>query len=355
MNTTLELETVDLNTIEIPTASEPTPVSKPRKPRVWTVLLTLFLATVVGNVAILFSFIFAAGVVGGYLGAQGVDPNLIPTQIQETLMQPLTGLFLALIPFQLTMTAFMLFAGYMSPEPIKQRLGLLPQTGRKYGSIKLSTMAFFTIAAAFALNFTMYLLAGPVGGTDPVSEAATNGSWITITVLSIVISVIPALVEETLFRGYIQRRFLARWSPAVAITASTLLFAGMHMDSWQHIVAVIPLGAVAGLLAYRTNSVKPGMLVHGVHNVMAVGVPALSAALVPSLGEEGVGLLFLGSIPVMGLIGLPAVISLLRKSKALPVVETYETAEPVESLSVLKRAPLAAEYATDSVLTGQAL
>ncbi|MBL8850325.1 MAG: CPBP family intramembrane metalloprotease [Planctomycetaceae bacterium] len=355
MNSPLEIEPVELNSLEVPEANEPAPVSKPRKPRVWTVLTTLFLATIVGNVAIIASFVFAAGAVGGYLTAQGVEQDLLQTQIQEVLMQPLPALFLSLIPFQLTMTAFMLFAGYMSPEPMKQRLGLLPQTGRKYGGIKLSTMASFTMASALALNFAMFLLAGPVDGTDPINEAATNGSWITITILSIVISVIPALVEETLFRGYIQRRFLARWSPAVAITASTLLFAGMHMDSWQHIVAVIPLGAVTGLLAYRTNSVKPGMLVHGVHNVVAVAVPAAMATLLPILGEEGVGLLVLGAIPVAGLIGLPAVISLLRKSKPLPIVEAYETPEPVESLSVLKRAPLAAEYATDSVLTSQAL
>jgi membrane protease YdiL (CAAX protease family) len=36
--------------------------------------------------------------------------------------------------------------------------------------------------------------------------------------LSIILSVIPALVEESLFRGYLQRRFLQRWSPAVAIS-----------------------------------------------------------------------------------------------------------------------------------------
>ena len=53
----------------------------------------------------------------------------------------------------------------------------------------------------------------------------------------------------------------------------------MHFDSLQHIVAVIPLGVLTGLLAHKTNSVKPGMLVHGVHNVAAVGLgAALTAA-----------------------------------------------------------------------------
>ena len=63
------------------------------------------------------------------------------------------------------------------------------------------------------------------------------------------------------------------WSPAVAIGVSTLLFAVLHFDSLQHIIDVVPLGIVTGLLAYRTNSVRPGMLVHGLHNAGAVALP----------------------------------------------------------------------------------
>jgi uncharacterized protein len=203
---------------------------------------------------------------------------------------------------------------------------------------------------ALAIGYT--LLVGQPPQDNAISSAIADGSWWTITLLSIILSVIPALVEETLFRGYMQRRFLERWSPVVAIGFSTVLFAVMHMDSLQHIVAVVPLGVVTGLLAYRTNSVKPGMLVHGLHNVGAVGFGALASVLSPYIGIEGVGLLMLGAIGVLGLLGLPAIISLLRSAQPQPAIEaTVVTPEsPVETVSVLIRDVSVATPATDSQL-----
>jgi membrane protease YdiL (CAAX protease family) len=344
-----------LNTLETPVAAEPAATPKPRKPRVWTAFAILILATLVGNIAIIFAFVSAGIVIGVVMGAQGVDSATIQTSVQEFVSQPLPALLLSLFPFQLTLTAFVLFAAWRSPEPFQQRLGLLPQSGRTIGGLKLTTMAAFTISTAFAVNFAMYYLMGPPG-EDAISAAINDGSWWTITLLSVLLSVIPALVEETLFRGYMQRRFLRRWSPAVAITVSTLLFAIMHMDSIQHIIAVIPLGAVTGLLAWRTNSVKPGMLVHGVHNVAAVSVGGLATVLIPLVGDETFSTLILASIPVMTLIGLPAVVSLLRGSKPQPVVDATLMLEPVvESLSVLKRELALPEFATDSRLASQAV
>jgi hypothetical protein len=169
---------------------------------------------------------------------------------------------------------------------------------------------------------------------------------------------IPALVEETLFRGYIQRRFLQRWSPAVAIGLTTLMFAGMHFDSLQHIIAVIPLGLITGLVAYRTNSAKPGMVIHMTHNVLAIGFGALSTVLIPRIGIANYGLVAMGTLAVMGLAGLPAVVSLLRNAKPkvavapkpVLVLETLVPEPVVQTLSVLKR-----ETSINDLLTGSQL
>jgi hypothetical protein len=123
----------------------------------------------------------------------------------------------------------------------------------------------------------------------------------------------------------------------------------MHMDSPQHIIAVVPLGVITGLLAYRTNSVKPGMLVHAVHNTGVVGFAALATALSPHIGEEELGLLFIGMIGVLGLIGLPAVVSLLRSAK--PSVAKLAVPEPaVEKVSVRSHELTSLDYASDSQL-----
>jgi uncharacterized protein len=339
-------------------ARESVPAARPktRKPRVWTAFATLFVAAIVGNIAVIAAY-FALGVgTGLIMAAQGADGAQMHARIQEICRQPLPALLLLLIPFQLGMTVVVLFAAWRSKEPIKQRLGLVPPTGRAIGSFKLATMAAFTFSTALASVIIFNLFVGPARTVNPMAAVITNGSWRTITLLSIILSVIPALVEESLFRGYLQRRFLQRWSPAVAISASSLLFALMHMDSLHHIIAVVPLGVVTGLLAYRTNSVMPGMLVHAVHNTGAVGLGALATVLTPHIGQGELGLLLIGTIGVLGLIGLPAVVSLLRSAKPQPSVDMHAAPEPVvESLLARRRELSLPNFAIDSRLASPAV
>ncbi len=328
---------------------------KSRKPSVSTAFATWIAAVIIGSIASLAAAVAVGVITGAIMEAQGANGAQVEARIQEICQQPLLALLLSLIPFQLGMTGVVLFAAWRSKEPLKQRLGLVPPTGRAVGRFKLATMAAFTLSTALAAAIVVALVLGPPKTTNPVSAVINNGSWWTITLLSIILSVIPALVEETLFRGYLQRRFLQRWSPAVAISVSSLLFALMHMDSLLHVIAVVPLGLVNGLLAYRTNSVKPGMMVHAIHNTGAVGFGALVTVLSPHIGEEAVGLVLFGTIGVLGLIGLPAIVSLLRSAKPQPAVETRAAEPVVESRSTLSRDLSLPNYAIDSRLSSSAV
>jgi membrane protease YdiL (CAAX protease family) len=280
------------------------------------------MAVMVGLFSTIAAFVAVGAAIGIVMGAQGASGAEVQVRIKEVLQQPFLALLLSLIPAQLGMTAVLLVAARRSKESIKQRLGLVPQTGPAFGGFKLATMAAFTVSTALASLILSSLLIKPPTTQHPINDVIANGSWWTITLLSIILSSIPALVEECLFRGYLQRRFLQRWSPGVAIGLSTLLFASVHLDSLQHMIAVVPLGVITGLLAYRTNSVKPGMLVHSVHNAAVVGFASIGNGLSGRIGDETLGLLAIGTIAILGLIGLPAVVSLLRRAKPLPAVET---------------------------------
>jgi membrane protease YdiL (CAAX protease family) len=350
MNAVTTLEPIlILETSESTRESVPAASPKMRKPRVWTAFATLIVAQIVGQLASIAAFIVVGLGTGIVMGTMGADGPTIQARIQEIFEQPLPSLLMLLIPFQLGMAVVVLYAARRSKEPVKQRLGLVPQTGRTLGRFKVATLAAFTMSVAYASFIFSSLLGSWSATASPISAVITDGSWWTITLVSIILSVIPALVEETLFRGYLQRKFLERWSPAAAISVSTLLFAVMHMDSPQHIIAVMPLGVVNGLLAYRTNSVKPGMLVHAIHNTGVIGFAALATVLTPHLGEEELGLLFIGMIGTLGLIGLPAVVSLLRSAKpSVPINAAPEVA--LESPSLLSRELLLPSFTSDSQL-----
>lgn len=348
-------------------AREPAPAasSKIRKPRVWTAFATWFAVIIVGTLCSLLALVAVGVGIGFVMGAQGADATAIQAQVKEVCQRPFVALMLSLIPFQLGMIGVVYFAARRSKEPIKQRLGLLTPTGPPFSKLKLVMTAAFTLSTAMGVAIIAVLAIGAPKTNNPINAVINDGSWWAITALSIVLSVIPALVEETFFRGFLQRRFLQRWSPVFAISVSTLLFAVMHMDSLQHIMAVVPLGLVNGLLAYRTNSVKPGMLVHAIHNTGVVGIGALATALMPHMGEEAVGMLLCGTIGVLGLIGLPAIVSLLRSAKPqaaaeTPAVETTGVAMPaveavVEPLSVRSRELSLPNYLIDSRLASTAV
>ena len=60
------------------------------------------------------------------------------------------------------------------------------------------------------------------------------------------------------------------------------------------------------------NTKPAWMLVHAIHNAGAVAFGATVNALTPPAGDGAVGLLLMGTVIVLGLDGLPVIISLLR-------------------------------------------
>jgi membrane protease YdiL (CAAX protease family) len=295
------------------------------KPRVWTVFATWFAAALIGQIAVIATFIMAGIALGILLGVQGVDPAEISPKIQAMLMQPLPALLLSLLPFQFTLLLVVVLAARKSPEPVRERLGLLSPAGRKFGGLSLAGLAACTLSLALVILIGSILAFGQPA-SNATEATVSQGSWLSITLLAVVLSLVPAVIEEIVFRGYIQRRFLQRWSPTAAVAVSTLLFALLHCDSLQHILSVIPLGIVTGWLAHRTNSAKPGMVVHAIHNAGAVAFAAVAKVLIPALGNEGAGWVILGGIALLAAVSVPAVIALFRG-------EQSPAATPTPSLS----------------------
>ena len=100
----------------------------------WTAFATLLLAAIAGQLAV-----FAAAVALGFgsgvvMGAMGMDQAAIQSQIQSIFQNPMVSLIVTLLPFQLVTAVVVVLAARRSKEPLKQRLGWLPPSGRKWAS-----------------------------------------------------------------------------------------------------------------------------------------------------------------------------------------------------------------------------
>ncbi len=95
-------------------------------------------------------------------------------------------------------------------------------------------------------------------------------SYFDLLVNIVVIAMIPAIGEELLFRGVIQR-FLNDWLKNVhlAILISAFLFSAIHVQFFGFVPRFI-LGAIFGYLVYYSNSLWPAIWAHFVNNALAV-------------------------------------------------------------------------------------
>ncbi len=91
-----------------------------------------------------------------------------------------------------------------------------------------------------------------------------EGFWI---VLGVVLA--APLVEESLFRGFIQQTFELRRDVTKAVLITSLLFAFIHLQPWWMIQLLI-ISVFLGYLSWRWGSILPGVAVHAVNNLWSL-------------------------------------------------------------------------------------
>jgi ABC-2 type transport system permease protein/sodium transport system permease protein len=115
--------------------------------------------------------------------------------------------------------------------------------------------------------------------------------WRTISpvYLILVLAVVPAVLEELFFRGFLYSALAGEEGRARrAVIGSAVLFALFHVLvpgglALERLVSSLALGLVLGGLAYASGSVVPGMFLHALHNSVLV----LAAYYEPNLVEAG--------------------------------------------------------------------
>src|SRR5580698_2290458 len=118
---------------------------------------------------------------------------------------------------------------------------------------------FWIVAAMLLWIFGLLLRTAALGRN--VSMLPQRGIELT---LWIVLSVTAGICEETIFRGYLQRQFMALTKSAPAgILLSAAAFGVAHAYQGFRMVVLIDLyGAMFGILAYWRGSIRPGMIAH---------------------------------------------------------------------------------------------
>ena len=89
------------------------------------------------------------------------------------------------------------------------------------------------------------------------------------------------MCQEIAFRGYILKGLKSRFSLLLGCIINSLLYAVFHLNVFQLLTAFL-LGMALALLAWRSGSALPGVVLHLVHNGLLLAVALAS----PDSGAE---------------------------------------------------------------------
>ena len=295
---------------------QPTPF--PAKPRVWTVFLAIVLATVV-NIGV--SVIVVVLLIGNAV-SEGMSAKKAAEDLPAMLMAPVAFmLFIAVGGLAYATGA--IIPARLSPTPWRERLGLSGKRvpARVYLLAMLGSLA--PLALALGLAQALTLLIPPDESLQMLFDRLTLATAVPF-VLSI--AIVPGISEELMFRGYVQRRLLQRWSPAWAIGVTSLIFALVHVQP-HTVAAAFPLGLWLGFLAWKCGSIGPSILCHAfINGSLNAWRVIVKFGEVPETAQTVVEV---GSV-LVGLVCLVLLLRLLSGAEKEPAELSSEVAVPVD-------------------------
>lgn len=135
--------------------------------------------------------------------------------------------------------------------------------------------------------------------TEMVAESLRHNPIATI----VGIGLLAGVCEELFYRGPIQTALLRKLSPWVAIAVGGILFGAIHMDLHGLPLRAL-LGMLLGWIVWRSGSIFPAMIAHGIYDSTTVALFAwalrgktleeLTAAQTPGFQMEHADLVVLG-------------------------------------------------------------
>jgi ABC-2 type transport system permease protein/sodium transport system permease protein len=172
---------------------------------------------------------------------------------------------------------------------------------RPASALRLAVPRWQAVAAALLLGVCLWPLVGELiqlerdlGVTslrpemlDQVKEGLRKWQALPAWPFVLAYAVLPAVLEELFFRGYLFSALLRAVRPATAVVVTAVVFGLFHLMAGNFLVVerLLPstlLGLVLGVICWRTGSVVPGMVLHVCHNATLV----LLAYYQPDLSED---------------------------------------------------------------------
>lgn len=180
---------------------------------------------------------------------------------------------------------FSVICRYPVADMFRLRLPRLRDAGLVLAIAPVATLTAFSagMLAIVAVKSLFGTLSIPGG----IGDVLSRGMPVAVATIGLV----PAVCEELMFRGFLQRG-LEPFGARRAVVLSGLLFGLFHFD-FQRLAAQMLLGLVIAYVVYRSGSLLNGMLLHFLHNAGSVVLSGIAAPMAAKGGVAAASLVWM--------------------------------------------------------------
>jgi membrane protease YdiL (CAAX protease family) len=162
--------------------------------------------------------------------------------------------------------------------PLRDLFRLRPASPTVFLAVLVGVVSLSTVLQAYTIAQEVWLV--PPGMkkiymelSNKTQEAIitlvhTGNTWGLILAL-LSVAVMPAISEEFLFRGLVQRSFERRMRPLAAVALAGMMFGSVHLQPVNG-VALIALGCFFGYVTWSSGSIYPAIFGHFLFNALTI-------------------------------------------------------------------------------------
>lgn len=142
--------------------------------------------------------------------------------------------------------------------------------GPRWGSAKNFFMDVVLALGAWVVSLIVLgavsKLLHAAGSVEAARQIAPRGVLEDLTYVALAVT--AGICEETMFRGYLQRQFVAWFqNGSVGVVLSAILFGAGHVyQGWRSAAVIAVFGLIFGILAEARQNIRPGIIMHAWHD-----------------------------------------------------------------------------------------
>ena len=167
-----------------------------------------------------------------------------------------------------------------------QRVGIAPRQPKR-AIVEASVALLIGVSAVLALNFLCVWIGKRMGEPEPevghiLLEIVRHAdSILPIALLSVSAVILAPILEELVFRGFLQTALLSIIGGSnrrAVVLLSALIFAAVHggVAQWQTLPGLFVLGVIFGWLYERRGNLLPCILTHMAFNATMIALTLLT-------------------------------------------------------------------------------